>query len=72
MDKWAGGDPPFPICGEGEREPRIIISSDVGMYGTKKIKDEVDRSTQASGGDQSIAMAEEGGGKWINPPPPRR
>ena len=46
MDKWAGGDPPFPICGGGEREPRVIISSDVGMYGTKKIKEEVDRSTR--------------------------
>jgi hypothetical protein len=45
--KWVGGDPPFPIfCGGGEREPQIIISSDVGMYKTKKIKDEVDRSTR--------------------------
>ena len=38
-DKWAGGDPPFPICGGGGREwPRVIIlccniNSDVGRYG---------------------------------------
>ena len=47
VGKWAGGDPPFPICGGsgGEREPRIIIGSAVG--GTvPKIKDEVDRSTR--------------------------
>ena len=41
--KWAGSDPPFPIGRGGEKEPRIILMrSDVGMYGTKKIKDEVD------------------------------
>ena len=31
--KWAGGDPPFPICGGGGREFFIIINSDVGWYG---------------------------------------
>ena len=58
----------FPICGGGDREPRIIIGSDVGEYGTKKYRTRW--TDRLDGGDQSIAMAVGGGGIGINPHSP--